>query len=454
MKRINRRSFLKNAGMVVGASVVVPTIIPACVRGKRTGNIAPSDKINMTLIGAGNQGYNDTKGFLGDDRVQITGICDVNTESVGYWAGTVRGRNYMMRYVDKAYSEKYGKDYKGCKGYEDFREVLLNKDIDVVSVATPDHWHAIPSLMAADAGKDIYCQKPLALTIQEGRDIANAVKKNDVIFQTGSQRRSERGVKKICEIVRNGRIGDLHTIHIGLGKGTPDFGKTAHLTDTDPVPKGFDYDTWLGTSPEAPYCPARTHVNFRWVLDYAGGQVTDWGGHFFDVAQLGMGTDDTGPVKIQKAKARWSDHKIYNTAVEYYFEVIYANGVKIIASSDLKHGFKFEGTEGSVGSYGNDPENIMDTVIGSNEIHLYDGKDSNHRNFIDCVISREPNAAPAEIGHRSATIAHLGNIALRLEQDLEWDPVNEKILNSEVANEMLSRPMREPWASIYKKYVV
>ena len=228
----------------------------------------------------------------------------------------------------------------------------------------------------------------------------------------------------------------------------------AHLTSTSPVPDGFDYNTWLGPAPEAPYCPARTHVNFRWNFDYAGGHVTDWGAHFLDVAQLGIGTDHTGPVKIRKASAKFSDHKIYNIAVEYYFEAIYANGVKLIVSSENTHGFRFEGTEGAVGSYDNNPENIMDTEIGPNEIHLYDGKDNNYRNFIDCVISRERTAAPAEIGHRSATVAHLGNIALRLGQDLDWDPVKEQFINNDVANAMVARPMREPWASLYKKYTV
>ena len=224
MKQLNRRSFLRNAGLLAGASIIVPTIVPSCVQGKKSGILPPSDRINLALIGAGNQGYNDTNGFLGDERVQITSICDINRESWGYWGGSIRGREFMRRYVDKAYSQKYEKDYKGTKGYEDFQEVIERSDIDVVSIATPDHWHAIPSLMAAAKGKDIYCQKPLTLTIQEGRDIANATKKYNTVFQTGSQRRSERGIKKICEIVRNKRIGELKTVRIGLGKGIHDFG--------------------------------------------------------------------------------------------------------------------------------------------------------------------------------------------------------------------------------------
>ncbi|MBA7568352.1 hypothetical protein ES708_10073 [subsurface metagenome] len=282
--------------------------------------------------------------------------------------------------------------------------------------------------------------------------MSNAVRKHGVVFQTGSQRRSSDQFRRLCEIVRNGKIGDLQTVKVGLPKGTPDYGKTGHLTDTVRVPEGFDYDTWLGPAPEAPYCPARTHVNFRWVLDYSGGQVTDWGGHFIDMAQWGMGTDDTGPVKIQNARAKWAEHLVWNTAVEYYFEAIYANGVKMIVSSDEKMGVRFEGTEGSIWHKGADPESLLETEIGPDEIHLYDSEAGHHSNFIDCIISRKETAAPAETGHRSISIAHLGNIAMMLKQDLEWDPVKEMFINNDPANKMLSRPMREPWASVYKKY--
>jgi len=453
MKNLNRRHFLRKSGMIAAGAIIVPTIIPACARGK-DGNVAPSDRINLAFIGAGNQAGNDVKVFLKDKRVQVTTICDVNKESSGYWNGRVAGRDFTTRLVNETYSEQYGKKYKGCKGIVDFREIIENKEIDALEVVTPDHWHSIPVLMAAAAGKDIYCQKPLTLTIPEGRAISNAVKKYDVIFQTGSQRRSSNQFRKLCEIVRNGRIGELKTVHVTLPPGTPDYGKTGHLTHPVKVPRDFDYDTWLGPAPDAPYCPARTHVNYRWILDYSGGQLTDWGGHFIDMAQWGMGTDETGPVRIQNAKASWSDHPVWNTAVDYYFECIYANGVKMIVSSNEPIGVVFEGTHGRIWDNGSDPENLHDTIIGPDEIHLYDSKAGHHENFIDCVKSRKETAAPAEVGHRSISVAHLGNIAMILQQDLDWDPVNEKFINNDEANKMLSRPMREPWASVYKKYVV
>jgi len=228
-------------------------------------------------------------------------------------------------------------------------------------------------------------------------------------------------------------------------------------TDTIPVPEGFDYNKWLGPAPDAPYCPARTHVNFRWVLDYSGGQVTDWGGHHPDIAQWGMGTEYTGPVKIQNAKAVWAVHPVWNTATEFYFECLYANGVKLIISNKVKGGVTFRGTEGwATANRGNHqvfPENLKDTVIAPSEIHLY--KSDNHfRNFIDCVLSRKETIAPAEIGHRSITMSHLGNIAMKLQQDLDWDPAAEKFINNDLANGMLARKMREPWASVYKEHLV
>ena len=445
--------------MSVAASgiVVAPTIIPASALGKN-GYVAPSERINMAFIGAGNQAGNDCNQFLKDERVHITTICDVNKESKGYWDGKVAGRDALARKVDASYAERFGKSYKGSKGVEDFQKVIGDKSIDVVVVDTPDHWHSIPVLMAAAAKKDIYCQKPLSLTIPEGRAMSNAVKKHNVVFQTGSQQRSNENFRRICELVRNGRIGELKTVKCGMPSGTPDFGKTGWQTQPVPVPKGFNYDTWLGPAPDAAYSPARTHVNFRWVLDYSGGQVTDWGGHHPDIAQWGMNTEHTGPVKIQKAKASCAFHPIWNTASDYYFESIYANGLKLIIYSDDEfRGVRFEGTEGSVWAnrreHGASSPKILDSKIGENEVQLYKS-DNHYRNFIDCVISREETAAPVETAHRSITMSHLGNIAMLLNEDLEWNPDTERFVNNARATSMLSRNMREPWGKLYREYLV
>lgn len=447
---------MKKAGLAASSMLFAPTIIPASALGKN-GFVAPSDRINMAFIGAGNQAGNDVRGFLPDERIQITAICDVNKKSSGYWNGKVAGREFIMGEVDDFYSEKQGTTYKSAKGYEDFREVIENKDIDVVEVVTPDHWHAIPVMMAAAAGKHIYCQKPLSLTVEEGRAMSDAVKKYGVTFQTGSQQRSSHHFRRVCELARNGRLGKLETVVCGLPGGTPDFGKTGHLTETQPVPKDFDYDMWLGPAPEAPYSPSRTHVNYRWVMDYSGGNVTDWGGHHPDIAQWGMGTEYTGPVKIQNAHAVWSDHPVWNTAIRFYFECIYADGVKLIIQSDRDFGVTFNGSEGSAwatrGDHKVNPEQLMDTEIGPEESQLY-VSDNHYRNFIDCIISGKETIAPAEVGHRSITLAHLGNIAMMLNQDLNWDPEKEEFVGNFAANQLLGRKMREPWGALYRKYLV
>ncbi len=460
MKNTSRRNFIKQAGAAMGTMIAAPTIIPASALGKN-GYVAPSDRITMAVIGAGNQGGNDTRAFLQDERVQITTICDVNKKSDGYWNGEIAGREFIMEMVDKIYGEKFGKRYKGTVGYEDFREVLQRKDIDAVEIATPDHWHAIPVMMAAAAKKDIYCQKPLSLTVQEGRDMSNAVKHHNVVFQTGSQQRSSEHFRWAVEMVRSGKIGKLKKVTCGLPGGTPDFGKTAHLTEIAPVPQDFNFDMWLGPAPEAPYQPCRTHVNFRWLLDYSGGMVTDWGGHHPDIAQWVIGTDDSGPVKIQNPKSKWSDHPVYNTATEFYFEALYQNGVELIVSNtgddiDIPFGVRFHCEDGTVWSsrkeHNADSASILDIKLEEKD-RLYTSN-NHYRNFIDCVISREQTAAPAETAHRSITIAHLGNIAMMLNQDLEWDPVKEEVKENFVANQLLSRKMRAPWDKVYLDYRV
>jgi predicted dehydrogenase len=424
-------------------------IVPASSLGQDA-KVAASDRIAVGVIGTGNMGLGDIRGFLGDPRVQVVAVCDVNRESPGYWQGAVAGREPGQRLVEQHYAadKKSGK-YKGCAAYVDFRELISHKDLDVVVVSTPDHWHALPVLAAAKAGKDIYCQKPLSLTIAEGRAMSDAVKKYKRVFQTGSQQRSDSNFRRACELVRNGRIGKLHTVRVGLPAGRPDYAKTGDRKKPEKAPEGFEYDLWLGPAPKAPYAPARCHVNFRWIYDYSGGQVTDWGGHHPDCAQWGMGTEHTGPIEIRNAKGVFPADELWNTATEYSFEAIYADGVKMIISSKERSGVTWEGSEGSIwanrGQHDANPKSILTSKISPNEIHLYES--SNHyRNFIDCVLSRKETAAPVETAHRSITICHLGNIAMRLGRDkLRWDPAKEQILDDSEAAKMMSRPYREPW---------
>jgi len=444
---ITRRTFLKNTVSVAGVAVF-PYIVPSAALGK-AGVVAPSNRVVMGCIGTGNQGTNDMKGFLRDNRVQIVAVCDVNRQSDGYWDNRTGGREPAKRIVTEHYARASAPGtYRGCRSYEDFRDVLARDDIDAVLIALPDHWHSISVIEAAKAGKDIYGEKPLSLTIAEGRAMSDAVHRYGRVFQTGSQQRSDHNFRRACELVRNGRIGKLHTVKCGLPGGTPDISKQGHRDKPERVPDGFNYDMWLGPAPYAPYCPARCHVNFRWILDYSGGQITDWGGHHPDIAQWGMGTENTGPVEIINAKGEFARDGLYNTAKSFYFECIYKNGVKLIVSNKERGGVTFEGTKGWVwanrGRHDANPKSLLESVIKPDEIHLY--RSDNHAgNFIDCVLSREEPVAPIETSHRSITIGHLGNIAMRLGRDLKWDPDNEKFINDDQADRMLSRTMRSPW---------
>jgi len=429
-KNINRRQFLKElAGTSVGA-VAFPYVVPSSVFGK-DGKVIPSERIVMGCIGMGGQGTGNMRGFLGKKEVQIVAVCDVDI-------------NHRYRARDIV-NKKYGN--QDCAAYNDFRKVTERKDIDAVSIATPDHWHAIAAVMAARAGKDIYAEKPLAYTIAEGRAICDAVKRYGVVWQTGSQQRSDWRFRHACELVRNGRIGKVHTVKVGLpGKHS----LHGDATQPTPVPDGFDYDFWLGPAPWAPYCPGRCHWNFRWVSDYSGGQITDWAGHHCDIAQWGMGTEYTSPVEIEGegVSLKPKDENLYDTIESYRFECKYAEGFTMIVSDKHRMGAHFEGTDGWIhvtrGRLSARPKSVLDSAIGPNEIHLY--KSDDHKgNFLDCIRTRLQTVAPAEAAHHSIMIGHLGIIAMKMGRKLKWDPRKERFINDPEADRLLSRPMRSPW---------
>ncbi len=445
MSRVNRRQFLKSTAAAAGAV----TILPASALG-RAGRPAPSDRITMAFIGTGNMAMNHVLAFLRDERVQIVAVCDVNEASGGYWNGGLAGREPAQRLVNFHYGREIRSGaFSACAVYDDFRDVIRRDDIDAVVIGTPDHWHAIPAVQAAKSGKDVYCEKPLSLTITEGRAMSDAARANDVVFQVGSQQRSDERFRHACELVRNGRVGRVHTVRVGLPGGRPDFGMTGHRKAPEPIPEGFDYDMWLGPAPEAPYAPARCHVNFRWLYDYSGGQVTDWGGHHPDIAQWGLGTEETGPVAIRNPRGVFPEDELWDTATEFYFEAVYADDVTMIVSDKERMGVTFEGDDGWIwvtrGDHEVSDEAIWNSEIGENEIRL-PRSDGHHDDFINAILSRGRPVAPVEHGHRSITICHLGNIAMKLGRDLRWDPENERVLDDASANEMLSRKMREPWS--------
>ena len=416
-----------------------PTIVPATVLGQD----APSNKLTIGFIGTGNNGTNWMRRFLHDSRVRVMAVCDVNREGGGYWDGTIRGREPARRLVNGYYGDN------SCLALADFREVIRREEIDSIYIGTPDHWHALIAIAAARAGKDIYGQKPLSLTVREGRNMADAVKTAGIVWQTGSQQRSDRNFRVVCELVRNGRLGKLHTVKVGLPGGRPDYGKTAHLADPQAAPDGFDYDVWLGPAPDAPYSPARVGVNFRWISDYSGGQVTDFGAHHLDIAQWGLGMDSSGPVSIREPKAKYAEHPIYDTATEFYFECEYASGVRLICSDRERPGVVFEGSDGwawaNRGIHEVSSRDIISEPAGSADVRLYRSAD-HVTDFVDSCFSRKPTVAPIEAAHRSVSIAHLANISLHTGRSLRWDPAIERIADDAGANAMLERPYRKPWA--------
>ncbi len=453
MNRQSRRTFLKTTSAVVAAQIV-----PASVMGAN----APSNRINVGIIGTGTRGLPDMQVFMRNDDVQIKAICDVNTASYGYRDETrLMGREPALAITEKHYADKTrAGGFKGVAAYADFREIIDRPDIDAVAVVTPDHWHCTMAVMAAEAGKDIYCQKPMTLTIGDGQQMIEAVRKHKRILQTGSQYRSHPAARLACELVRNGRIGDLKTIRTYIGfnnKVGPGPGWKPM-----PVPKGFDYNMWLGPAPDVPYHELRCIYKFRFNLDYSGGQITNLGAHCNDIAQWGNGTSLTGPIEVEPLHAQWPPRgSLFNTALRCGYRLRFANGVELIQeSSDKSSGTRFEGTKGwaqfSFRDLETNPASLKTSTIGPDEIHLpkpveYDGEGkrdhyADHvRNFLDCVKTREEPIEPVEVGHRTASLCHLGNIALRLNRTLKWDPEKERFPEDEEANAMLSRPARKSW---------
>ncbi len=417
-----RRRFLK-AAAAGGTAVVFPAIVPASVFGAN----APSNRIVMGAIGVGSQGTGDMQGFLGKPEVRMVAVCDID-----------RGhREQAKRIVD----DRYGNS--DCKAYLDFRELIGRGDLDAVQLALPDHWHAIPAIEAARAGLDIHGQKPLARSIREGRAICDAVHRYGRIWQTGSQQRSDYHFRRACELVRNGRLGKIKYIEVGLPTG----GGT-NVRPIAQVPDGLDWNWWLGPAPYVPYRGV-SHWDWRWIMDYSGGQLTDWAGHNIDIAHWGMGWDRTGPVEIE-GRGVFPTDGLFNVPTHYRFTCRYANGIEMIVANNTQvaQGAKWYGEKGwihvSRGGLSASDERILREEIGPDEIRLYESRD-HKQNFLDCVRSRKETICPVEVGHRSISVGLLGEIAMLTERRIKWDPQREEIINDPEASALLGRSYREPW---------
>ncbi|MBW3625696.1 MAG: Gfo/Idh/MocA family oxidoreductase [Armatimonadetes bacterium] len=436
MPALTRREMLKRTAAATGAGFALPTLIPASAIGAN-GAVAPSNRITLGFIGVGDHGVSrNLNGFLGQPDAQAVAVCDVDRSR----------REAAKRLVEEKYAAAAGRgSFKGCASYNDFRVILARKEIDAVVISTPDHWHVIPAIMAARSGKDVICEKPLTLTVAEGRALSDAMKRHRRIFQTASENRSLPVYHRMCELVRNGRIGKLRSIHVTLPEGR--WVRPASR-EVKPPPEGFDYEMWLGPAPEAPYSEARCHWNFRWIEDYSGGFLTDWGAHLLDIAQWGNDTERTGPVTVE-GRGEFPRDGIYDSATKFDLTYTYPNGVVMTVASK-EPGIRFVGEEGWIGNTGwnsplqAEPKSILNSEIKPGETRLYTARDK-HRNFLDGVKTRKECYAPAEVGHRTISIAHLGNIAMKRGKKLNWDPKRERFTNDAEANRMLSRPMRSPW---------
>lgn len=416
---ISRRGFL-----AAGAGMGLFNIVPARVLGA----MAPSNRVTMALIGAGGQGVSDMGGFLGLDDVRVRAVCDVSRVK----------REKAKRLVDGKYGDA------DCATYADFRDVCQRDDIDAVIVATPDHWHAVIGIYAANHGKDIYGEKPFTHDLREGRALVRAVERNGRVWQTGSWQRSNGEMRRAVELVRNGRIGKVVRVEVGLPSG----GRGKPGVPGAPVPDGLDWNFWLGPAPERPY-EGVCDWDWRWVSDWGGGQLLDWIGHHGDIAQWGLDTDFSGPVSFE-GTAPDDREGIYDTPKSYRIECEYANGVKMLVANDgqVRHGTKWIGENGdwvwvTRGRYDASSPAIRDSRIEVGELRL---KSPGHcRDFINCVKNRACTITPAEIAHRSVSIGHLCYASIKAGHRLAWDPAAERIVNDPAAERFLTRQLRAPW---------
>ncbi len=431
--RISRRQFVaRTAGAALGA-VGLPYLVPASALGQ-SGGVAPSNRITMGCIGVGWQGGSNLDSFIGEKDCRIVAVCDVD-------------KNHKQDAANRVNDHYKNKD---CATYHDFRELLARDDIDAVSLGLPDHWHAIVAIEAAKSGKDIFGEKPLSHDLRQGRAMCDAVRRYGRIWQTGSWQRSQEHFRRACELVINGRVGKVTRVEVGLPSGHSDFGQTKGQETIGPSPPELDYDFWLGPALYEPYCPARVHKNWRWVLDHGGGQLMDWVGHHVDIAHWGLGFDYTGPHEIE-GTGEYPKDGLWNSPTRYRLTAKYPKDITMIIAGghdDIRGGTRWIGAGGWVwvdrGGLDAEPKKILDEKIGPDEIHLYESP-GHWRNFLDCIKSRKTTIAPCEVAHRSATPGHLGQITMLLGRKLRFNPDTEEIIDDPTAASLLGHAMRSPW---------
>lgn len=451
---MERRKFIKSTVAGVAGGIIIPSIVPSSVFGKS----APSNKIQIGQIGCGRIARaHDLHETLKYDAARIIAVCDVDSKRMK------EGKELVDTFYARSAAKK---KYLDAKMYDDYREMLMSKDIDAVMISTPDHWHAQPAVEAALAGKDIYLQKPTSLTVREGRVLSDIVQKKGIILQMGTQQRSSSQFRIAAELVRNGRIGKIHTVKIGL-PGDPSGPEAEEMA----VPKNLNYDMWLGSTPEVYYTeigvhPKQGYSRPGWLRreQFGAGMITGWGQHHIDSANWGLDTEYTNPIEVE-AIAQFPRSGLWNVHGDFMVKAKYENGVEMLISGGYTNGIRYEGSDGwifvSRGNYqatASDPvakENsskaldamdpsILKSEIGENEIHLYSSNEQ-HGNWLDSIQSRKEPISPVEPGHRACATCLISHIAMKVPGKLKYDPIGEKFLNSDLANSMLSRSERDPY---------
>ncbi len=458
---MERRAFIRKTATAAAGAFMVPTIVPSFVFGKN----APSNKINVGQIGRGRYGGVDMINVMGFfDKTRVIAAADVDR----------RRLEHAGEQISTFYKEKTGRsDYVDVKLYDDYKELIANKEIDAVIISTPDHWHAQPAIEAALARKDIYIQKPLSLTVEEGRQVSDIVQRQGVVLQVGTQQRSMEQFRVAAELVRNGRIGKLHTVKVGLPVDP-----SGPVVEEMPVPGHLNYDMWLGSTPYVPYHEMRVHPEEGYgrpgwlrIRSYSPGMISGWGSHHFDSAAWGMNTEFTGPKTIE-AIAEFPHEGVWDVHGAYLVKAEYDDGLTLYSSGAYPNGIRYEGSEGwifvSRGDYqatDTDPDTgpgsdaplqasdpaILRSVTQPNELHL-ERSGNHYLNWLEAVEQRKQPIVPAEIGHRTNTIALISEVAMNVPGKLEWNPRAERFVNNDLANTMLGRPQRYPYGTKYIQY--
>jgi myo-inositol 2-dehydrogenase/D-chiro-inositol 1-dehydrogenase len=449
---LNRRSFLKKTASAL-TTVAVPTLVPSTVFGKN----APSNRIQIGQIGCGRIArVHDMPGTMQHSMAQLVAVCDVDRNR----------RNDAKILVDNFYQEKGGKS--NIKMFDNYQELIAHKDIDAVIISTPDHWHAQPAIEAALAKKHVYLQKPTSLTVEEGRLLSTVVQNQNIILQVGTQQRSSPQFRYAAELIRNGRIGKLHTVKVGLPGDPP-----GPVAQVEPIPSSLNFDAWLGSTPLMDYAemlvhPKKGYSRPGWLRkeQFGAGMITGWGQHHFDSASWGMNTEYTGPVSVE-AIAEFPRYGSWDVHGDFMVKAIYQNGITMLTSGGFPNGIRYEGEDGWIfvtrGAYratpsdpipenngvksldASDPK-ILNSKIGPHEIHLYESQEQ-HLNWLECIQSGKQPISPVEIGHRACTVCLISHIAMKLPRKLNWDPITERFVNDPEANAMLKRPQRAPYGT-------